>query len=207
MPNIFSGPVVLDLSGLSLLLMLFLAGIGVARGIKAEGITLAGIMAAAILFSNDALRERLVALVNKFPRILAILLDSEGGAATGSQRLLSQPDQKLFFYVVFFLAAVAVFYLAGSFLGGRAASRTERLAGAILGGLNGFVLSLASINFGQDYLSRHPEPDAFRLELPLLLSPQLPASNPLTPYAPLVFLATFFFIAGLTLVAITRSRR
>lgn len=202
-----AGPVVLDIGALSVLLILFLAGIGVARGMKAEGITLAGVVAAATFFSNDALREQTVAQVNKLPRILAILLGLEGGIASGAQQFLSQPDHKLFFCGAFFLTVVVVFYLAGSSLGDGGGSRMERLAGGVLGGLGGFVISLTLANFGQNYLSRHPGSDALRLELPVLLSPQIPASSPLISYAPMVLLAASFFVAGLALAAITRSRQ
>lgn len=204
MPSL-SGPLVLDAGSLGLLLILVTAGFGLMRGVKAEGITLAGVLGSAAVLGNEALRERLLLIVDRLPRIVRLLISADEPPPAAP--LFADADQRLFFYIALFLAAVVLFYLAGSTLGGRAVSRVEALSGALLGAFGGYAIALTLINFAHDYIARHPNPAPMRLELPLTLAPQAATTNPLAPYAPLVFIAGFCFVAGLAVIAIAKARQ
>ena len=202
--------VIFDFAFWTLLLILALAIVGFKRGVRAEGITLAGVLATAVVFTNEPLRERIVGMINKMPRAVDLLLGPEDTAlALGvkGSRLLATADQKLIFYIVFFIAGLVLFYIAGSVLGGPASSGIERLSGGILGGLSGFVSSLAMTNFSQSYLALHPNMGQLRLDLPSFLTPSLPSTNVLAQYTPLVFLGAFFLIGALAFTSIIRTRR
>lgn len=200
----------LDSSSLSLLLVLFLAGVGFLRGVRAEGITLAGILAAAVVFGTDPMRQRILGVVNKMPRVIDMLLAPEGTAVamgTGNSGLIRSPDQKLLFYLALFLVSLGVFYVAGSVFGGRPERRLERMLGWLTGGLSGFVISLTLIVFSQDYLSRHPNLEPISFRLPTLFTPTLPRSSSLMQYAPLVFMAALFMTAFMVLTSFLRPKR
>ena len=202
--------VMFDSAFWSLILILALAIVGFKRGVRAEGITLAGALATAVVFTNDPLRGHIVGIVNKIPRVVDMLLGPEDTAlALGAKggKLLATPDQQLVFYIVFFIAGLILFYIAGSVLGGMADSGIARVGGVIMGAASGFVTALAMTSFAQNYLSRHPNMGQFRLDLPSLLSPKLPATNTLAQYTPLVFLAVFFIIAVLAFTSIIRAKR
>lgn len=198
-------PALLDTSSLSLVVMLFLGLVGLMRGVRAEGVTLAGILAAAVVFGTEALRQRLVTFINKLPRVVELLLAPDGavvplGSSPGGG-LIYGADERLVFYLGLFLLATALFYIAGSVFGGAAGSRMERLAGFVLGGISGYAVALTLMNFGQEYLSRHPEVAALSIKMPALFAPTLPTTNLLLGYAPLVFLGGLFLMVALLIAA------
>ena len=205
-----SGSFALDGTIWSLGLIILLGCLGFVRGVRAEGITLAGVIAASVVLSTDPLREKIVGIVNKLPRIVNMLLGAEDTAAAMSGHkslLLSSPDQKLVFYAIFFIAGVALFYIAGSAWGGGAISKIQRLAGLVMGALGGYVISISLTGFSQDYVSRHPDFGQTEIRLPSIITPTMPQGNALSQYMPLVFLMAFFLVAFLALASVLKARR
>lgn len=199
----------LDQSTLVVLLVVAMALLGFWRGVRSEGITLAGVMAATAIFTQDPMRLRLVAMINRFPRVMDMLLASEEGTSAwnlGALRPLSTADDRLLFYTVFYLATVAVFYWVGSAFGGLPLIRAHRFLGGVMGAINGFLVSYATVTFGQDYLRRHPSPEPITITLP---GPGLaPGASPgaLAQYLPLVFLVALFFVIIFTLTSSGRAK-
>ncbi|MBI2849050.1 MAG: hypothetical protein HYX88_02865 [Chloroflexi bacterium] len=180
-----------------------MAFIGFRRGVQSEGITLAGVLAATVVFTNDAMGGKIIAIINKVPKIINILLSAEENGDTlglGSLKLINTPDERLIFSTGFFLIAVAIFYLAGSNFGGQAYSRIHRLLGGVLGGANGLLITISLTTFAQQHLSRHPQAEPVTITLPGLQ--MLPNTSPgsLIQYAPLVFLGTLVLV---TIFAVT----
>ncbi|MBI4300837.1 MAG: hypothetical protein HY677_06845 [Chloroflexi bacterium] len=193
-----------------LIAMLLLGALGFLRGGRAEGISLAGVIGTATVLTQSGLRDRVVSLVNKGPKLVDVLLrpdeSSAAGAASQARQLLATADQKLLFYVGFFVLGVIVFYLAGSAMGGSAIGMVQRLAGGIMGAISGYVIGLSLTNFSQDYLSRHPASGQMKLQLPSVFSPELPHTNSLSQYAPLIFVMGLFVIALLAAFSFFRGR-
>ena len=199
----------LDQSMLVVLMVLLLGLAGFWRGVRSEGITLAGVMAATIIFTQDPMRLSLVAMINRFPGVIDMLVASEDGTSAwdvGKFQPLSTADDRLAFYAVFFLAAVAIFYWVGFVYGGGPSIRAHRFLGGIMGAVNGFLVSYGTITFGQDYVRRHPSPEPVTITLPGPgLSPAVSGGS-LTQYLPLVFLAALFFIIILTVTSARRAK-
>ncbi|MDP2661028.1 MAG: hypothetical protein Q8R28_09905 [Dehalococcoidia bacterium] len=198
-----------DQSTLVVLMVIALGLVGFWRGVRAEGITLAGVMAATAIFTQDPMRLRLVSMINRFPRVLDMLLTSEDGTSAwsiGQLQPLGAADDRLMFYAVFYLAVVAVFYWVGFVYGGVPLMRSHRFLGGILGAINGFLASYATVIFGQDYLRRHPSPEPITITLPGPgLSPGISGGS-LAQYLPLVFLAALFFIIIFTVTSTGRAK-
>ncbi|MDP2728102.1 MAG: hypothetical protein Q8P59_11235, partial [Dehalococcoidia bacterium] len=71
----------------------------------------------------------------------------------------------------------------------------------IMGAINGFLVSYATVNFGQDYLQRHPSPQPITITLPGAgLAPGISGGS-LAQYLPLVFLVALFFVIIFTLTS------
>lgn len=199
----------LDQSTLVVLLVMAFGILGFWRGVRTESITLAGVMAATGIFTQDPMRMRLVSMINRFPRVLDLLLASDEGTSAlniGALRPLSSADDRLVFYVVFYLAVVAVFYWVGSNFGGLPMIRAHRFLGGVMGAISGFLVSYATITFGQDYLLRHPSPEPITITLPGPgLAPGVSGGS-LAQYLPLVFLIALFFVIIFTLTSAGRAK-
>jgi hypothetical protein len=199
----------LDQSSLVLITVMLMSLVGFWRGVRAEGLTLAGILAATVIFTTESMRLKLVTIINRLPRVVELLVapeDNPSAWGLGTLHLIGKPDDRLVFYALSYLITVGVFYWAGSVFGGLPLTRAHRLLGAIMGGINGFLLSFAMVSFGQDYLSRHPSPEPVTITLPGLGMPQGLSSSALGQYVPLVFLLTFFLIIILTLTSMGRAK-
>lgn len=199
----------LDQNTLALLMVIGLGLLGFRRGVRSEGMTLAGVMAATAIFTQDAMRLRLVAMINRFPRVLDMLLAPEEGTSAwnmGALRPLDTADDRLIFYSVFYLAVIGVFYWVGSSFGGLPLVRTHRFLGGVMGAVNGFLVSYATLGFGQDYLRRHPSLEPITITLPGPgLAPSI-SGGALGQYLPLVFLVALFFVIIFTLTSAGRSK-
>ncbi len=178
-----------------LLLVALLGSVGLMRGFRAEAITLVGIVIAAL--ATSLARELFVGLINQ---------GLEAVTSAARMRLAADtPDESLLVTVAIFLSAVLLFYGVASSWRGKKVSPMQRLAGMVVGGLNGFVIALTLTTFAQDYLSRHPSLGPFSRNLPPLLTSGegLPLSH-FTPLATAVALVTLGVMALATAV---RSRR
>lgn len=197
---------VLDLGLLSWALAFGLALLGWMRGARAEGITLAGVMASGVVLANDSMRGRLTSLANKLPRLLELMLAPEGSAVSLStdRAPLRGPDERLLFSVVAFLLAVAVFYYGGVVLGGGALGRIDRIAGLIMGGITGLVINVTLLQFAQDFLTRHPSLPEMRMDLPAAVMPSLPPTGVILQYSPLIFVAALGAMACLVVFSLVR---
>jgi hypothetical protein len=196
----------LDMSTLTWLLVIGLGIVGAMRGVRSEAITLAGVMAAGVVFSNEGMRSRVVSVINKAPRIFEVWLAPEGAPVpvNNDPGFIGDPDQRLFFYLVAFLAVVGFFFYGGIRYGGAAATRTDRVLGAVMGSLSGFVVSVTLLNFSQDYLSRHENVAGVTFELPKLVTPTLPSQNFLVQYTPLVFIAGLAVMAFVVVTSLVK---
>lgn len=201
-----SAPGGLDLGLLSWALLLGLAFLGWMRGARAEGITLAGVMASGVVLANDSMRTRLTSLANKLPRLFELMVAPEGGAVSlaADRAPLRGPDERLLFSAVGFILAVAVFYYGGMVLGGGGLGRIDRIAGMIMGGVTGLVINVTLLQFAQDFLSRHPTLPELRMDLPSVLTPSLPPTAAILQYSPLVFLAALGAMACLVVFSLVR---
>lgn len=199
----------LDQSSLVVLLVVALGVVGYWRGVRSEGITLAGVMAATAIFTQDAMRLRLVAMINRFPRVIDMLLASEDGTSAwgvGSLQPLGSADDRLIFYAIFYLGVVALFYWVGIVYGGLPLAKSHRFVGGVLGALNGFLISYGTIGFGQEYLLRHPSPDPVTITLPGPgLAPGISGGS-LAQYLPLLFLVALFFVIIFTVTSAGKAK-
>ncbi|MBI2303661.1 MAG: hypothetical protein HYU86_02810 [Chloroflexi bacterium] len=197
----------LDAGFMGLLIVFALGVLGFSRGVRAEGVTLAGVLGSAVVFTSEAMREGIIAAINRVPPALEVLIGREGSvAAAGAGRLLKAPDDKLLFAVAFFLVGVILFYFAGSILGGGAVDLVHRLGGGILGALNGFVVGTTMSGFLRTYFSLHPNLPPVRLQPPAFLSPTTPESSNLLVHAPWVFVVAFLAIGILVAVSLRVGR-
>ena len=199
----------LDQNAIVVLLVLALGFLGFRRGVRSEGITLGGVMAATGIFTQDAMRLQLVSIINRTPRVIEMLLASEDGTSVsnlGTMRPLNSADDRLLFYVMFYLAVVGVFYWVGSSFGGLALIRAHRFLGGLVGAVSGFLISYATVTFGQDYLGRHPSPEPVSITVPGPgLAPTLSGGS-LAQYLPLVFMVALFFAIIFTLTGARRAK-
>lgn len=199
----------LDQSTLVVLLVMAFGLFGFWRGMRSEAITLAGVMAATGIFTQDPMRLRLVSMINRFPRVLDMLLASDEGTSAwniGALQPLNTADDRLWFYIIFYLAVVAVFYWVGTSFGGIPLIRAHRFLGGVMGAVNGFLISYATVTFGQDYLRRHPNPEPITITLP---GPGLApgaSGGSLAQYLPLIFLVTLFFVIIFTLTSAGKAK-
>lgn len=196
----------LDGNILVLFLAIFFGCLGFMRGTKAEGLTLAGVMASAIVFTTGPMRERLVTIVNKIPKVIDLFLSSDGVAGAVRGPVIRTQDQQLLFYLVIFILSLLVFYLAGNAFGGKPASKIERTVGFILGGLSGFVIGLTMVTFSQNYLGLHPEFTPPKVNLPAVQLPMLPSGSSLFQFAPVIFMAAVFAVAVLTFASLKKAK-
>ncbi len=212
MPFSGSGAIVIDATTVSFLLMALAGALGLARGARAEAITLIGLLSTATIVTNEGMASRLVGLVNsalsKASRILDMLFGSGEAAVSPTEwRLIATDDQRLLFCLVFFILFGVLFYLAGSALGGNPAATGQRLAGGIVGVISGLAISLTFISFNQNYISRHSDLGELTVNIPLVFSPRPPEANPFAPYMPLVLLSAIVIIVGLAFITLARSRK
>lgn len=212
MPSYWSGAIVIDATTVSFVLMALAGALGLARGARAEGITLGGLMITAIMITNEGMAGRVIGLANnalgKAGRILDLLFGAgEALSSPAEPRFIATDDQRLIFSFALFLVLAILFYLTGSALGGTPAAASQRLVGGILGVVAGLVVSLTLINFNQNYISRHGDLGEIAINIPLVISPRPPEANPFAPYLPLVLLSALIIITGLAFIFLARSRK
>lgn len=189
----------MNLTMLALGLIGGLAVLGLLRGVRAEGLTLAGILAASMVFANQAGRAAIGDFLNRVPESVQTLVAPQAGPAPV---ILQGPDHQLMMGLVFFLAAVAFFYWVGFRFGGWSGGGLERLLGGVLGGLTGFVIASTLFGFSQDYLSRNANVQP--LSVAGITAPALPATNTLASYAPAAFAAAIGIVALLMVIRVVR---
>jgi len=183
-----------DFAILMALLVGILAILGWFRGLRAEAWTFSLVSLSGLLIGFDSTRERLVEGAYQLIRGIGSVLPMipSGVILTISHRPV------LALAMVGLLVAGA--YLAGSAFGSRTGAEAPlvRLMGAVLGGMNGFALSLVAISVGRGYWGRG-EP-YLQLTLPSLqISLPFGRQFPLEQ-APLIFIGGFFLLALLALV-------
>jgi uncharacterized membrane protein required for colicin V production len=142
-------------------LMLFCAIIGFRRGWKIEAITAMGIFFTGLALSEAG--EKLVNFVNKLPKLINFLLDSD---IVPTDPLIVGNDNLALFYLGVFLIGVILFYTLPSILikapqgipGTKGARGTwaERFVGAIIGGLTGFMICNVGLQWLSAYFNAHP---------------------------------------------------
>ena len=212
MPLSWSGAIVIDATTVSFLLMTLAGALGLARGVRAEGITLAGLLATAAMITSEATAARLASLANnvvaKAARILDLFFGSDDAIPSpGELRFIATDDQRLIFSFILFVLLAAIFYLVGSALGGNPVAAGQRLVGGILGVVSGLVVSLTFINLNQSWVGRHGDLGEIAINIPLVISPRPPEANPFAPYLPLVLLSALIIIVALALIFLARSRK
>lgn len=198
-----------DQSTLVVLMVMGLGLVGFGRGVRAEGISLAGVMASTAIFTQDPMRLSLVAMINRFPRVLDLLLASDDGTSAwglGSLQPLSNADDRLLFYTIFYMGTVVLFYWVGFTFGGAPLMRAHRFLGGVMGAINGFLVAYATVNFGQDYIRRHPIPEPITITLPQPGSAAGISGGSLAQYLPLIFLVTLVFVVIFTLTSAGRAK-
>ncbi len=197
----------MDLTSLAWFLIIGLGIVGALRGVRSEAITLTGVIGGSAIFSNEELRQRVVIFINRLPSTLQHLVAPEDEPVPledGLTGVISTADERLFFYLATFVAAVVLFYLAGNKFGSAPFGGADRLLGAIMGGLGGFAIGVTLLNFSQDYIELHGGEGGFTFELPNIISPTLPAENLLTPYTPMVFVGGMVLIAFVVVFSVVR---
>jgi hypothetical protein len=192
--------------------ILGLAALGFFRGVKAEGLSLAGLLGAATVLNHDGMDERLIGFVNKIPTVLEVLLAPDGSVSAAPLEApagapIDTPDDRLVFALILFLVGAAVSYGAGSVFGGPPSLVMERLSGVVLGGANGFAMATALLNFSSQYSALHPDAQPFAIEVPATIAPTLPESNFLLPYVPLVFITSVALMSVMAFSAFMRGRQ
>ncbi len=197
----------MDLTSLAWFLVIGLGIVGALRGVRSEAITLTGVIAGGAIFSNEELRQRVVIFINRLPSTIQHLVAPEDEPVPledGLTGVISTADERLFFYLGTFGAAVVLFYLAGNKFGSAPFGGADRLLGAIMGGLGGFAIGVTLLNFSQDYLELRGGEDGFTIELPSIISPTLPAENLLSAYTPMVFVGAMVLIAFVVAFSVVR---
>lgn len=180
----------IDSTTVTIVLAVALGSVGYSRGVRAEGITLAGITGFTIVFTAEAISRQAQEMVSRSP-VAPIL----GGA-----------DQQVFLSDVLFLVAVGLMYAAGASLGGKPLSSLQRITGAILGALNGFVVSFGLASLSQGFFSRHKEFGQVSLPLPKLPSPGI-AGISFPSYSLYVLAGALSLVAFIALASLVKARR
>lgn len=162
-------------------LMLFCAVIGFRRGWKIEAITATGIFFAGLALSEAG--EKLVAFVNKIPKLINFLIDSD---VVSTEPLITGEENKALLYLGVFLIAIILFYTLPSILikpptgipGTKGAQGTwsERFAGALIGGITGFMIFNVGLQWLAKYIQAHPSDEI--TEITIILPPISELADP-----------------------------
>ena len=139
---------------------------GLWRGVRAEAITLCGVVAGAQLFGPDTHVEQVLSVVGRFPAVVRALIDRKGFLAVSTVK--DGPElgegQQLILSIIFFAGIVVISYLLGSYLGGPALSRLHSGFGLIMGIASG---ALTSRTLVEDVGAYSPGSPVWRCSRPL----------------------------------------
>jgi len=163
-------------------LMLFGAIIGFLRGWKIEAVTAMGIFFTGLVLSEAG--DKLVRFVNKLPKLIYFLIGDE--VPENLPTLIEGDENVALFYLGVFLIGMILFYTLPSILikrpegipGAQGANSTwsERFAGALIGGITGFMIFNIGLQWLTTYFSAHPSTE--QTEILIILPPLSDLSDP-----------------------------
>lgn len=188
---------------LLLTLPFLVAGIlyGWRRGWREEAITAVVLLAALLFFGNNRLAESLGAFVNRIVEAFALFFSALFGGEVAAQALVTETNQNLFRFVGFVLFVIAA-YLVGGALGQRTLlTRGGRLLGAILGGLNVFMIASQLFGYIQRFL-----PSVFERESTIRITPEADV-NALRGYLPSIFALLLILLLIVVFLRLPKMRQ
>jgi len=145
-------------------LMFFCAIVGFCRGWKIEAVTAMGIFFTGLTLSEAG--EYLLRFVNRLPALVNFLI---GENVLPTDPLISGDDNIALFYLGVFMIGIVLFYTLPSILikppqgvpgtTGATSTWSERFAGALIGGITGFMIFNVGLHWLATYLVTHPSED------------------------------------------------
>ncbi len=168
---------------LLLTLPFLIAGViyGWRRGWREEAITTVVLLGALLFFGNNRLADIVGTFVNRIVQAFALFFSALVGGEVTARDLVTENNESLFRFIGF-VVFVIMAYVIGSALGLRVGlSRIGRLLGAILGGLNVFLVASQLFTYIQGYL-----PAVFQQESTITITPD-GGVNVLRSYLPSIF--------------------
>ncbi|GAC1355930.1 MAG: hypothetical protein NVS4B8_12710 [Herpetosiphon sp.] len=122
------------------------------RGWRDEAITTVALLAALLFFGNRALADLMGTLVNRVVDAFALFFSALLGRNIGSRALVTR-DNTQFFRFIGFVISAGLSYAIGDALGtNRGLTRTGRALGAVLGGVNVFLIASQLFSYLQRFL-------------------------------------------------------
>ncbi len=188
---------------LLLTLPFLVAGVlyGWRRGWREEAITTVVLLGALLFFGNNRLADILGSLVNRIVQAFALFFSALFGGSIAAHELVTESNAGLFRFVGF-VVFVVLAYIIGGALGLRAGvSRAGRLLGAILGGLNVFLVASQLWSYLQRFL-----PSIFDRESTLTITPDSDA-NLLRGYLPSIFAVLLILLLIVVFLRLPKIRQ
>lgn len=162
-------------------LMLFGAVIGFRRGWKIEAVTAMGVFLTGLTLSEAG--AQLLRFVNKLPKLIYFLIGEE---IPDLPPLIEGEENIALFYLGVFLIGVILFYTLPSILikpptgipGTKEAKSTwsERFAGALIGGITGFMIFNVGLQWLTTYFKAHPSTE--ETQITVILPPLSDLTDP-----------------------------
>ncbi|MFH1486427.1 MAG: hypothetical protein ABIH46_10175 [Chloroflexota bacterium] len=191
MENAVASSMSLDSTSLTVVMVVALGSFGYWWGVRAEGITLAGILGFTAVLATDGVSRQIGVFAASGP--LGIILDS--------------PDRQAILGLIVFIMAAAAMYFAGATLGGRPSSSAQRIAGVVMGSLSGFISSIALTQIGLGFSRQHPDLGQIRIGFPSLPSLDVVGGSSFPALAPWVFLGALSIVILLAFASLVGARR
>lgn len=188
---------------LLLTLPFLVAGVlyGWRRGWREEAITTVVLLGALLFFGNNRLADILGSLVNRIVQAFALFFSALFGLNIAAHELVTENNAGLFRFIGFIIL-VMLAYVIGSALGLReGVGRAGRLLGAVLGGLNVFLVASQLWSYLQRFL-----PSIFERESTITITPDSDA-NLLRGYLPSIFAILLILLLIIVFLRLPKIRQ
>jgi hypothetical protein len=159
------------------------------------------LLAALLFFGNSRLADILGVLINRIVQAFALFFSALFGRTVPAPDLVTENTAGAFRFIGF-LVLVLLAYVGGSALGLRTGvTRLGQMLGAIVGGLNVFLVASQIWSYVQQYL-----PSAFQRESTIVITPDNDA-NVLRGYLPSIFAILMILLLIIVFLRLPKMRQ